>query len=334
MTGAVLLLFDIRTFRDDNSAMSHFCTYFDHNYLPRGLVLYHSLKRHCPDAILHVLALSSQCAEQLGKLNLPDVNVTRLEHLEQSDPALLVAKANRSIVEYYFTLSPCWPLYLLEQVPEIDLLTYMDSDMALFADPMPVLAEMEGRSIGVVGHRFPEKRRYLERFGRYNVGWLSYRNDAEAKACLHWWREKCLEWCCDYLDGDRYADQKYLDQWPQLFPNMLELQHKGVNVAPWNVDGVTLSLQEDRVMVDEQPLVCYHFQGVKPLWSKWWSLGLAPYRCRLTTVLAEAVYHPYLQALTEQAAEQSLRAGGIRHMGWKKMALAVKSLLMGDTVRI
>ena len=38
-----------------------YCTYFDHNYLSRGLALYHSLQRHAPGARLWVLCLSEAC---------------------------------------------------------------------------------------------------------------------------------------------------------------------------------------------------------------------------------------------------------------------------------
>ena len=48
-----------------------YCTYFDHNYLARGLALYHSLQRHAPGARLWVLCLSEACYRTLTTLNLP-----------------------------------------------------------------------------------------------------------------------------------------------------------------------------------------------------------------------------------------------------------------------
>ena len=50
-----------------------YCTYFDHNYLSRGLALYHSLQRHAPGARLWVLCLSEACYRTLTALNLPNL---------------------------------------------------------------------------------------------------------------------------------------------------------------------------------------------------------------------------------------------------------------------
>ena len=79
------------------------CTYFDHNYLRKGLALYLSLRKSRPHAILVVLALSERCAGVLEELALPDLVVIPLEKVEEEKARLLEAKTNRKLVEYYFT---------------------------------------------------------------------------------------------------------------------------------------------------------------------------------------------------------------------------------------
>src|SRR5436305_5354001 len=92
----------------DNRHMAKrvYCTYFDHNYLSRGLALYHSLQRHAPGARFWVLCLSETCHRILVSLDLPGLLAVRLEDFEAADPELAATKSTRSIVEYYFTCSP------------------------------------------------------------------------------------------------------------------------------------------------------------------------------------------------------------------------------------
>ena len=63
-----------------------YCTYFDHNYLARGLALYHSLQRHAPGSRLWVLCLSEACYTALIALDLPNLVARRLADFEAADP--------------------------------------------------------------------------------------------------------------------------------------------------------------------------------------------------------------------------------------------------------
>ena len=94
-------------------SVRHFCTYFDHNYLPRGMVMLESLREHCPHAHVHVLCLSDQCHAALTSLAYPHVSLIRMADLEAADPELAATRATRSLIEYYFTITPCLPWYLL-----------------------------------------------------------------------------------------------------------------------------------------------------------------------------------------------------------------------------
>src|SRR3954464_10295675 len=92
-----------------------YCTYFDHNYLSRGLALYHSLQRHAPGSRLWVLCLSEACHRILVALDLPNILPVRLAELEAADPGVAATRSGRSAIEYYFTCTPAWMLFVLER---------------------------------------------------------------------------------------------------------------------------------------------------------------------------------------------------------------------------
>jgi hypothetical protein len=288
-------------------SMLYFCTYFDSNYMLRGLALYRSLVRNAGAFRLWALCLDDRAYETLERLALPEVNLIALSNFERENSELLQVKGDRSEVEYYFTCTPFLPLYVLRSWPEIDVITYLDADLFFFSNPSAVLRELGGGSVLMVGHRFAPALMHLKMYGIYNVGFLSFRRNNVGLRCLRWWRDRCLDWCYDRVEIGRFADQKYLDDWPTRFPRVVVLRHRGGGVAPWNVENYTLRLEKGRVLVDRQPLLFFHFHGLKQIGRWVCDPNLGGYGIEHNrSVLKRHVYGPYMREL--QKAASSIRA--------------------------
>jgi hypothetical protein len=282
----------------------HFCTYFDHRYLPHALALTASLRRHCRDFRLWALCLDDAALEALRALSIAEVTPIALADFERGDDPLAAAKQNRSTIEYYFTCTPSLPLFVLRRDPSIDTVTYLDADLFFFSDPEPLFEEIGSSSVAIIPHRFPVANApRFERYGIFNVGWLTFRRTAAGLTCLHWWRERCLEWCFDREEPSRFADQKYLDDWPSRFTDVHVIQHKGANVASWNLANYQMTERHGTVFVDDQPLVFFHFHHLKRRRTWLFETDLAPHGARLNRVLKEDVFTPYCRTLDEKAAE-------------------------------
>ena len=294
--------------------MNHYCTYFDRGFLIQGLALWRSLAAHDRDAVLWVLALDDFTTEALREVGGTWLRVVPLAELEAGDAALAAAKANRTRLEYFFTLSPCWPRWLLAKRPEIDRVTYLDADLFFFGSPAPVFEEMDhaNASVLVTEHRFPAALRHYEQHGKFNVGLLSFRNDDAGRACLDDWRARCLAWCHDRLEDGKYADQKYLDAWPALLGSaLLVLAHAGVNFAPWNWARHRYAISDHGCEeVDGRPLVCFHFARFAPLGGgRWWRSGQLDYGV-MPPRLRNALYGVYHRALLAACADIAARRAG------------------------
>lgn len=281
----------------------HFCTYFDKHYLSRGLALYHSLRAHHPSFRLYVCCMDEETRSYLTARALPNMVIVGREQLEAHDPELLATRPTRTLIEYYFTSTPCWLRFVFDHASDIDLLTYVDADFRFFASSELAFDEMGSASIAVVEHRFPEQFRHLETRGRFNVGWLSFRRDAQGLACINWWRERCLEWCYDRLEAGKYADQKYLDEWPRLFDRLAVLEHKGLDVAPWNLPGSRIEVDGALVKIAGEPLICFHFHGLKHVAGRLYESGVRGFGVKLDATLRHHIFEPYLLELARHEAE-------------------------------
>jgi hypothetical protein len=235
----------------------------------------------------------------------PDVIPIALQDFEAGDDELEAAKTNRSLIEYYFTCTPSLPAWILRKHPAIDLITYVDSDLFFFDSPEPVFEEMGNDSIAIIEHRFDRTLKRMEETGIYNVGWLSFRNNAEGLRCLQWWRQRCLEWCFDHVEPDRYADQKYLDRFPGLFDAVRVIRHKGANVAAWNLRNYRLHETGGAILVDDQPLLFYHFQGFRRAAPGVVDPGVRQYGLRVSRFMERRLFRPYIQELIKARAHIS-----------------------------
>jgi len=246
--------------------MHEFCTLFDRNYLPRGLVLYRSLVRTGSPFRLRVFCMDDDTFAILGRLELPGIELIALRELESLDPALAAVRSSRTHTEYCWTATPAVCRASFERDPALTSITYLDADLAFHADPAALFLEMGAASVAIVPHRYsPRWRHYEASSGIYNVEWLTFRNDDRGRTALGWWRDRCLEWCFARAEDGKFGDQKYLDDWPTRFEGVHVLGHPGAGVAPWNLDSVDLwhDPASGTLHVGETRVVFFHHHGLR-----------------------------------------------------------------------
>ncbi len=223
-----------------------------------------SLRRFEHDATLHVFCMDPPTKTVLDRLRLPGVETIALEELEAQDPALLGVKADRTPLEYCWTATPCVAQACLDRDPGLDLVTYLDADLYFFSDTGPLFEEMADDAVMIVPHRYTAELAHLEETsGTYNVELVSFRRDTDGLEALGWWRDRCIEWCYYRYEDGKLGDQKYLDDWPERFRRVHVLQHVGGGLAPWNVKQYRLRERDGQVIVDDLPLVFYHYHGLR-----------------------------------------------------------------------
>jgi len=110
----------------------------------------------------------------------------------------------------------------------------------------------------------------------------------------------------DRLDGDRFSDQKYLEQSPARFPRVAVIRHKGANVAGWNFANWNLSVREGRVWIDEQPRIFFHFASFQEIGPWWFNTSFGAYLVKPLPVVRRHVFGPYLRDLKSVAPRYNL----------------------------
>jgi len=243
---------------NSNNPLEHFVTLFDSKFLPMGMTLHGSLMAHGQPFHLWIICMDELVEKQLKRISLPHVTLLPLREIETGE--LLAVKPGRSSREYCWTLTPFTFQAVFDRVDSVERVTYLDADLFFFASPRILLSELDaaGKHVLITEHAYaPEHDYFLSLSGRFCVQFLTCRRTTEAAKVMRWWQEKCLEWCFDLNEENRFGDQKYLDAWPELFAHEVHIvRQTEKTLAPWNV----AHLETIHGRLDP---VFYHFQGLR-----------------------------------------------------------------------
>ena len=250
----------------------YFCTLFDSNYLIKGLTMIKSLSEFCEDFEIYVLCLDYKTKFILEKVNSSHIKCIELFEVENND--LLKAKEDRSKAEYCWTLAPNFTWYVMDKFKDINLITYLDADLLFYSSFEPIFKEIGNSSIAIIEHRFAKPYKNLEVNGRFCVEWNSFRRDQEGMQCLNKWRLQCLEWCFYKLGDKKMGDQKYLDEWPNIYNSCHIIKDFGAGIAPWNYSQYEIKKKIDKITINGEDLIFYHFHQFQILKNyKFFRLG-------------------------------------------------------------
>lgn len=236
----------------------HYVTLFDSRFLPLGLALHASLQKVCSNARLWVICIDELVEQQILKLNLENVSTIPLQRIETKE--LRSVKSLRTVGEYCWTLTPFAPQAVFDIEPDAVRVTYLDSDLFFFSSPEPIFTEFESsqKHVLITEHAYGPKLDRTAQSGRFCVQFMTFRRTQESFDVMKWWQDRCVEWCFDRNEDGKFGDQKYLDQWPTLFPTSVHiLRQVEKTLAPWNVDYFL-----SKKLIIEMPIF-YHFQSFR-----------------------------------------------------------------------
>lgn len=278
--------------------MLNFCTIFFANYSAKGVALYRSLERTCPDFHLYIFAMDDDCRNMLKTLNLPHATIVPISELEAYYPALLSIKASRNKGEYSWTCKGPALLYCFDKC-RLEACTYLDADLYFFSDPRPLYNECPDADVMLMDHQYTPWYNLADTNGQYCAGYMYFKATANGLKVLKEWTEQCIEWCYGKHEPGRFGDQKYLDEFHNKYENVYDLQHIGL-CAPWNIQQYQVTQKHDGVYVmingKQEKLIIYHFHFLNNQdFGKYNEFYLGPYK--LSKEAMRSIYEPYIKEL-------------------------------------
>jgi hypothetical protein len=277
-----------------------FCTLTDKNFAYKCLALFNSIQDHMPNSTFWVLCLDTESEQLFKKLNISQIKILRIQDLHNSK--LEQTRTARTKQEFAWTCKPALMNHLLE-AEKIDVLVFADSDLLFYASLDDVLTNHPNSSILLTSHKFSQKKSHMiDVAGYFNSGFIIFRNDQTSQRATREWKDECIEWCFSYHKNPPgkkgHGDQTYLTRWPNDFPAVEEILEKGINLGTWNVERYNIERKDGSFLIDDEPLICFHFHGYISHLNK--KNRIKPYPI---SVYHKDIYHTYTQALQNAQEE-------------------------------
>ncbi|MEI9807419.1 MAG: hypothetical protein WDO16_05790 [Bacteroidota bacterium] len=137
-----------------------------------------------------------------------------------------------------------------------DKLIYVDADIYFVGQPGFLFGELDHHSVILTPHWLsispenPEHLSSLLRGGYFNAGFIGV--SKKGLPAINWWAEACHFTMGKMEPEGFYDDQKYLDLIPWEFANVKALEHKGCNLAAWNIERNKREMINGRLIIEKK----------------------------------------------------------------------------------
>ena len=269
------------------------------NYFPYARILLTSLQKYHPESTLFLgLADKLQSDQELGIEGVEIITAADLTITHFADLAF-----RYKLIEFSTAIKPFVIQELLEN-RGFEEVVYLDPDIELFAPMSPVFDALSGGSNFVLTPKITEPAEFSEfsddneiiKTGIYNPGFIAVNNSLDVISFLYWWGRR-LRFQVVKQPSDKISlDQQFLDFLPGFYKNLAILDNKNLGVAYWNLAQRELSKTDQGWLINDQPLIFFHFRGVSPQKPHQLSQDTSRFRENLTSAL-QALISSYIAQL-------------------------------------
>lgn len=302
---------------DANRGSIAVCTIIALNYLPVARVMLKSLKAMHPEVAAYVVIVDRP--DEARRIEADGATVLTIEDVDFSGDDYRRSAAIYDVTEFCTSIKP---LVLAQLVARHDVVFYLDPDIRLYGRLDDLVSATLQSGWSLTPHclaPIPRTGAGPTEFeimgaGAFNLGFVGV-----TKGVLHvldWWWERLRRHALVAQADQLFTDQRWIDLAAPMFKPHVE-HSTAYNVAYWNLDQRRLWFEGDVPMVDDNPLVFFHFSGYDP-GEPWW---LSKYQRGNARVLMSdsPVYARLYEEYRRELEEERRVVGPVPSYGWRDM---------------
>jgi len=280
-----------------------FVTYFSKEFLIQGSVAVDSFIKIHPLSQGFIVCLDPISFHYMKSKKYPfRIKIYEISELSEINTMFNFFLETRTFAESIISIKPRVIERFIDAIDAESYLVYFDADLFFFDSMLEIESISNGVEVILCEHLFPKSMMESLKFGRFNGGLIVFRNSQISKLILNRWQVDCTEWCKLELRENKFADQKYLDQYATL-PGVVALTHPGVNNGQYYFKEkrkFEFSIKNRKLKIEGVPLLSFHFHGIR-IFSHSISTGFNRYDVpRQFPMLFFGIYLRYVRAIRRE----------------------------------
>jgi hypothetical protein len=281
----------------------NFITYFTKEFLIQGTVAIESFIKFHQDSSGFIICLDKTSVDYLRRKKYgKKIKIYELKELPSIHRMFKKFLLTRTFAESIISIKPILINEFIKQIPVDDSIVYFDADMFFFDSLSRVKSVINNSELLLSEHLFPKSMEGSQIYGIYNGGFVIFKNSKKSIAVLQKWKKLCIEWCELSLYQNKFADQKYLEQFIFL-DGVKVIRDPGINNGQYyfrELRKIRFYKSKNLFFLDNFALICFHFHGIA-IHKNFISTGFNRYGLikKPLTVLFR-VYLPYVRSIKRE----------------------------------